>query len=495
MSGWVVTMTPRDFSYVDLLEHNARLQRDAPALIGAFATVSHGALLERCQDVARVLQHLGVQVGDRIALLAFNGPRTLELLGAAALCGAVLVLLNTRASATETVNVVADSGAQHMFVEIELAHLTAELPLAFACHSLGAASGRLLSWPQVPGAQALVPAAVTAAMPLVGIPTAAVEGRPRIAMLSHGALLHQAMQLGICWSLTQHDRHLCILPLFHMAGLGLLLAVQMGGGASVLMARFDAAAAVDAIEAHGVSCFTSFAPILTSVLDAADERQAALASLRAVTGLEPLQVTERLAARCSQALFWSGYGQTETGGLVTLSPATERPGSAGRPLVQVALRIARASGTCAGIGESGDILVRSPSIFNGYWQTSVLGAHPGGDGWHRTGDLGRIDADGYLWYEGRAPEKALIKSGGENIYPAEVEQALLAHPAVAQARVVGVPDEKWGEAVRALCVLHASAQVPERELIEFVGTRIARFKRPREVVFVASLDEHTEHTA
>lgn len=475
------------FNYGDLLERNAKLYRDAPALVGEFGVISHEMIYERCRQLAGTLQWLGVQSGDRVALLASNGPKVLELLGAAALTGAVLIQINTRATAEEVEFLVSNSGAQYAFFDTAFERLSVGLSDTVSCYSLSDAVGCLKAWPKIDKEVVQDVRVVSAELPLVGMPTAAVEGRPRIALLSHAALLHQALQLSASWSLGGRDRYLCFLPLFHMTGLSFTLAVQLGGGTSVLMESFDAQVAVASMEAWDVTFFATFAPILTSILDAAVAQNTPLPNLRAVIGLEPPEAIARLMRCYPQVRFWNGYGQTETGGLVTLAPAGDRPGSVGCPLSQVALRIAAADGTTAAVGERGEILVRSPSIFSGYSRLPEISAHTARGGWHHTGDLGRIDADGYLWYEGRVPEKALIKSGGENIYPAEVEQALLAHPAVAQARVIGVPDEKWGEAVRALCILHAGAQVQEQELIEFVGTRIARFKRPRDVLFVDSL--------
>lgn len=476
-----------DFSYPDLLRHNAQHHGPALALAGDFEPLSHQALMARCTDLACALEGLGVSRGDRLAVLAPNRPQVMLLLGAAALLGATLVLLNVRGSADETAAVVADAAPRLLFADAALQASLALLPAELPCHALGPASGRLVAWPEARGANPHGFAPVDAAAPLVGIPTAAVEGRSRIALLSHTALLQQARLVGRAWALGPADRHLCLLPLYHAAGLGLSLAVQQVGGASVLMERFDALAAARAIEASRISCFTSFAPILGSVLDAAEAAGTSLASLRALTGLEAPETIARFEALCPEAVFWSGYGQTETAGLVCLAPRRERPGAAGRPLPGVALRIERPDGSAAGPGEAGEIALRGPFVFSGYWQRPAETAHAARGGWHHTGDLGRLDAQGWLWFEGRAPEKALIKSGGENVYPAEVERALLEHPAIAGAIVIGVPDAQWGEAVRAVCVRRPGHEVDGPALIEHVAGRIARFKRPREVVFVQAL--------
>lgn len=477
------------FNYYDLIEKNAKIYRDLPCLISNLEIVSHESLLTRSLELAKSLLGLGVKPGDRIALLASNNPQVLVLLSAAARCGAILIFLNVRSSKSEIETIMADSDARYIFVDVSLESSIIGLSdEEVTCYALTGAGENLQACP-APGA-AFSPQwpIVDAGLPLVGIPTAAVQGRPRIALLSHAALMHQAFQLSAHWSLGVRDRHLCVLPLFHLAGLSLSIAAQLVGSATVLTASFDPITAVKAIEKDNASFFSSFAPILESVLDAADAQGASLSSLRIVTGLEPERVVGRLLRHCPNASFWHGYGQTETGGIVTLRVTGDHEGSVGRPLAQIRLRIEAQDGTDAGIDEIGEILVRGPGIFSGYWQLPETNAHVAGGGWHHTGDLGHIDADGYLWYEGRTVEKTLIKSGGENIYPAEVEQALLEHPAVMQARVIGVPNEKWGEAVRALCVLRAGSQVSEQELIDFVGTRIARFKRPKEVWFVGSLN-------
>lgn len=488
----LAAVTTRDFGYADLLARNAAVHGARDALYGDFGTITHGQLQARAAGLAGSLKALGVGPGDRLAVLASNRPQTFELLGAAAALGAIVVLLNTRASARETAAVLADSGARRVFADASLLPLLDAVPTGLALHGFDQGGGALGAWPGYSTSASPPPACGAADAPLVAIPTAAVDGRPRLALLSHASLLHQALQLSHAWSLGPADRHLAILPLFHMAGLGLALAVQLAGGASVLVPRFDPAAAARTIATARVSCFASFAPILGAILDAAEAAGADLSSLRAVTGLEPPPVAERLQRQWPGAVFWSGYGQTETGGVVSLAPVGERAGSAGQALPMVSLRIETERGEAAQAGQPGEILVRGPCVFSGYWNLPAPSAHVARGGWHHTGDLGRLDAEGYLWFEGRLPEKALIKSGGENIYPAEVEQALCAHPAVQAAVVIGVPDARWGEAIRAVCELRAGHRTTADELAEFVGGRIARFKRPRDVVFVPSLPRRAD---
>lgn len=496
-------MTPHDFSYADLLARNAQVHGDAPALIDGGALITHRHLYRSSQALARWLAGQGLVTGDRVAVLASNRVRFLALLGASATLGLTLVLLNTRASAGEIADLVNDSAPRLLFCEDAFLPLLAQVPEAVVCHHFGSGVGRLKAWPQTAVDEAgdatpdspdssLYP--ISPRLPWVAIPTAAVLGRPRLALVSQTALLHQAMQLAHLWRLDVDTRHLCVLPLFHVAGLGMTLASQISGGASVLMARFDATDAVQLIEGQQVTCFTSFAPILGAILDQAQAQGASLGALRTVIGLEAEETVARLHRQCPEARFWSGYGQTETGGLVSLAPFEEGGGFAGYPLPTVALRIETAEGLPAPVGEQGEIVLRSPGVFEGYWGEAPATAHVARGGWHHTGDLGRLDAQGRLWFLGRAPEKALIKSGGENIYPSEVEQALLDHPSVTAAVVFGVPDSRWGEAVRAVCVLRPGAAVAADELIEHVAQRIARFKKPREVVLVPALPRRADGT-
>ena len=183
-------------------------------------------------------------------------------------------------------------------------------------------------------------------------------------------------------------------------------------------------------------------------------------------------------------LFRAIYGQTEASGITTIAPSQHKPGSAGRPVPLARVDLFDGRDKPVAPGEIGEIVQRGPLVFKGYWNRHEDNAATFANGWHHTGDLGRFDEDGYLWYEGRKADKELIKPGGENVYPAEVEQTILQHPAVAQVVVFGVPDSKWKEAIKAVCQLEAEETLTEKELIDFVGEKIARYKKPHRVKFV-----------
>jgi acyl-CoA synthetase (AMP-forming)/AMP-acid ligase II len=243
---------------------------------------------------------------------------------------------------------------------------------------------------------------------------------------------------------------------------------------------------MEAIQAHRVTLFGGFPPIFETLLKQAEEPGTDLSSLRLVLGLDKPEVVSRFQEKAG-CVFWTAYGQSETSGLLSLAPQTERPGSAGKIGYLTETAIMDDYGNLMAPNQTGEIVARGPMVFKGYWNLPEDTAFTFRYGWHHTGDLARIDEEGYLYYQARAPHKELIKPGGENVYPAEVEKAILEHPAVREVSVIGVPDAQWGEAVKAVCVLESGQSVSTQELIDFVAGRIARFKKPKIVAFVSDL--------
>lgn len=482
---------------VDVLARHARDRGDRLAVIEGGRTVDHAAFHAGVARQAAALAGAGLQPGDRFVVLAGNRAEVLVLLGAAAWLGAVMVPLNLRLSAAELAQQVADTAARLLVLEPEFQGLLeAALPAGLGdMRRLVLAAAPVDGLALAGGGPALPAAPVVAGRSddaVLMLYTAAVDGRARGAVVSQRNLVASSAQLGLAWGLGPGDRWLGVLPLFHAAGIGLALAVQAAGGASVLLPRWDPAAAVQAVDAHGVTLAVTFAPMLGGLLDAAEAADSPLASLRVLTGLEPPEVQARLASRCPDAEFWAVYGQAEVSSMACLGRAADRPGAAGRAAALTDIAVFDDSGRPVPTGEVGEIVVRGPTVCLGYWDPERRCPRPttsAADRWHRTGDLGRLDADGWLFFAGRAAYKQLIKTGGENVYPAEVERALLAHPAVAEAFVFGRPDAQWGEAVHALCALRPGARTDEAALIEFVGGQLARYKRPRSIGFgTAPLD-------
>jgi acyl-CoA synthetase (AMP-forming)/AMP-acid ligase II len=484
----------RDFTLFDVIERNARLYPNRLAFVHGDERVTHAAYRTRVERLAAGLAGDGVRPGDRVGVVSQNNLEFVDLYGAVARLGAVLVPVNWRLSADEVAYVLADATPKIVIADIANGSLLqaaqAKLTMVERWYGIGGAPGPFAPYADLfAGADkvTLPTPHADAEASLVMIHTAAVGGRPRGALLSHANLIAASAQLLYYWSLSPEDVNLGALPLFHVAGLGMLLAAQYAGGASIVVPKFDAGAALDIIHREHVSMLAEFPPILTSLLDAAEITPGELSSLRIATGLDSPETIRRFERLCPQARFWSVFGQSETSGFVTMGRFRDRPGAAGWPTLLANVAVLDEADKPLAAGEVGEIAVRGPLVFKGYWNCDADNALAFRNGWHHTGDQGAFDSDGYLWYKGRSPAKELIKPGGENVYPAEVEREIAAHPAIEEVVVIGVPDAQWGEAVKAVCRCKSGQTATAQEIIDFVGGRIARYKRPKFVVFVDAI--------
>jgi long-chain acyl-CoA synthetase len=254
----------------------------------------------------------------------------------------------------------------------------------------------------------------------------------------------------------------------------------------VVVSRFDAEEAVRLIDRHRITHVSDFPPVLSSLLDAAERLGSRLPSLKCVSGLDSPQTIQRLHEQ-TRAQFWTGFGQSETSGFVTIQRVSDRPGAAGRPVPVCQVKVVDDYDRDVPAGTPGEIVVRGPLVFEGYFAQPDVTAHTLRQGWHHTGDVGRFDADGYLHYVKRKPEKELIKPGGENVYPAEVETVIVQLDGVNGVCVYGIPDPRWGEAIKAVVEVKTLGQYSAQQVSDFVASRIARFKRPHTVVFTDAL--------
>lgn len=485
-------MALRDYTLGDVIARNARLFPDRTALIHGSARVTHREYQERVDRLAGGLAAAGVLTGDRVAVLSQNNLEFLDLYGAVARLGAILVPINWRLSADEIAYVITDTEPRVVVAgaEYQAALVAARARFAFVerYYGLGECSEPFVPFADLVSSGTPAPTVdVDADSGFVMIHTAAVGGRPRGALLTHANLVAANAQLLHSWNLGPDDVNLGMLPLFHITGLGLFLAVQQAGGATVVLPKFDPDAMLRHVEQDKVTVFAVFPPMLATLLDHADKGRFDLSSLRAVAGLDAPDTIARFESRCKGATFWIGYGQSEVSGFATTGRFRDRPGSAGWPALLSAVSVVDELERHLPVGETGEIVVRGPTVFKGYWNLGADNDFTFRNGWHHTGDLGRFDDTGCLWYAGRSPAKELIKPGGENVYPAEVEKVILEHEGVEEAVVIGVPDREWGEAIKAVCVAARGREVTASEIIEFVGARIARFKKPKHVVFVPEL--------
>jgi len=477
---------------------------DAVALVSRGETTTYGELRRQVAELRGGLVRLGVGPGDRIAIVAGGNWAFVVVYLAALGVGAIAVPLNPESPGAELERELATIGASTAIVGAAGARGMRDV-------DGGAVGLRRVLVPEgvdLPGASSLSDAFGGEPAPMVErseddlaalVFTAGTGGSPRAAMLTHGNLLanlHQ-VQAHPGRAVRADDVILGVLPLFHIFGLNVSLGLALLAGASIVLAeRFDPTAALEAIATHRVTLLAG-APTMFAMLAAVPGAEAGqLASVRmAVSGAAPLavEVVEAFEARFGRRL-WQGYGLTEAGPVVTSSivdQAGERPGdrrltSIGVPLPGVEVRLVDEEGEETLAGDPGEVWVRGPNVFRGYWNDpAATEAVLTSDGWLRTGDVAVADDDGYLYLVDR--RKDLIIVSGFNVYPAEVEEVLLAHPGIAEAAVVGTPHPHSGEAVRAFVVPQPGQLLEEDEIIAWCRAHLARYKAPTKVDVVPSL--------
>ncbi len=485
-----------DFTFYDLINRNAACygKRNAWFEVDTGRMFSFSEIKRLTERLVCGLKGAGVNRGDRIGVLGKNSIEFFLVYSAAAAMGAIVLPVNWRLSEDEVSYIINDGLPVLLFADEEfeklLENLDDRLPSVKTCYNLKLDGGGSLTGFETlldnDGEFSAEP--VHSDDGLVIIHTAAVDGKPRGALLSHANLLYSNLQWNWQCRIRQADVHLSMLPLFHVAGFFMAAASFHAGALNVNMRKFDPGKAVSLIQDKKVSLLFDFSPILASILEKQAETGIDISSLRAVIGLDSPETIEAYQ-QLNGGTFYCMYGQTETSCVATFGHYNDRPGSAGRVVPMAQVRLHDDQDRAVPQGEVGEIVMQGPMVFKGYWNLEADNAVTFRNGWHHTGDLGRFDGDGYLFYAGRKPEKELIKPGGENVYPAEVEKVILENPAIEKTVVFGVPDPKWKEGIKAVCVTRSGKSVDPDDLIDFVGERIARYKKPRYVQFVESIPE------
>lgn len=486
-------MRPNDFTLYSIIRRNSICYgaRDAWFEVDDGRLLTFAQIRECVDRIACGLQGCGVLKGDRIGVLGKNSLEYFLLYGAASAVGAVLLPINWRLSSQEAIFNLNDCSPVLLFVDSEFQEMIQEagtrLPTVRQYYGLKPPGGRLQAFSALMENEgSFEPRDVSSDDDLVIIHTAAVAGRPRGAVLTQANAVFTGINLSMSMQVTEEDVHLSFLPLFHVAGLFMAAQSFHAGAMNIGMSKFDALRAVELIEEKRVSLIFDFAPVLSSLLEQSEKTGKEIGTLRAVAGIDTAETIRAYQTRTG-GTFYCLYGQTETSGFATFGRFDDRPGSAGKMLPLTEVGAMDEKGNPLSPGEIGEIAVKGPPVFKGYFNLPQDTAYAFRDGWHHTGDLGRFDTDGYLWYEGRKAEKELIKPGGENVYPAEVERAILEHPSVQSAVVFGVPDPKWKEGIKAVCRLKPGAALEKETLIRFVAGRIAGYKKPQYVQFVEDL--------
>ena len=459
---------------LDWLSHRAGVMPRVIALVDDQGDHTYAELDKRVDRVAAALWSDGVKPGDRVAILAWNGPEVVELAHAVARLGAILVPLNARLRVDELAFQLRDAEVALLVCDTSLSETAAAAARAAGVaspHTLPLEGRKGITFPRV-GAHA-------SDDPLCIMYTSGTTGLPKGVVLTYGNMFASAAGSAFNLGVLPGDRWLAVLPLFHVGGLSIVMRSVLYGTAVVLHRQFDEHRVSASLRRDRVTHVSVVATMLQRLLDVDAEPCAPQVRVVLVGGGPvPASLLERAAALGYPVV--QTYGLTETASQVaTLAPADAiaRLGSAGKPLVTTRLRVD------APAGEPGEILVSGPVVTPGYFRRPEATAAAIHDGWLHTGDIGRLDEDGYLYVLDRRDD--LIVSGGENVYPAEVEALLLRHASVREAAVVGLPDLAWGEVVVAAIVADDGV-VPE-EIRVWMRERLAGFKVPSRIERVEAL--------
>jgi len=472
----------------DLIARRASLTPLRPAFEDAASgrILTYAALDQRARRAAAVMAARGVKEGDRVAILTRNRIEFFEILFGCAKLGAILVPLNWRMPPAELDGLIADAAPVLLFhgrIEAAAAAALAKAPGAI---DIDGDYEALLA--------AAAPARFRETWPAAGIwyliYTSGTTGRPKGVIYTFRMALANHVNIGGAIGLSGADTNLTFLPVFHTAGINLhALPTLFGGGRVIVMDGYDGDAIVALIEARRLDTVFAVPTVYQSLLDHPRFAAAPLGAVRH-WGCGGAPLPDALALRCRDLgiRVCNGMGMTETGPtafLVDPADAWDRIGSVGKPQLLCNARILGADGGEAAVGEVGDLQFSGPGVTPGYWaneEATAAAFTP--DGWLRSGDLARRDGDGFVYIAGR--RKEMFISGGENVYPAEVENVLSAHPAIVDAAVLAEADPKWGEVGRAFVQLAPDGGHPDgAELTAYCRARLAPYKVPRRFDFVA----------
>ena len=438
---------------------------------------------------------LGLRSGDRISILAYNGVEFIETIMAAAKLGLILVPLNWRLTAAELGFILNDSDAETLLFDSDLSQrvqgvrgsTSLKRYIAFGDQNISDAQTyeRLLASqsedePELDVAPSLDTAHII-------MYTAGTTGRPKGAILSQGASFWNVLNLNLAMDFTSRDRNLVVLPMFHIGGIGLFtLPMIYDGGTVVIQRTFDPARTLTLLKTENISLFFGVPAIFLALIQHPNFSADAFKEVRLVmSGGAPLPVNLIEQYHDAGIVLQQGFGMSEAApGIATLEKdlALKKAGSIGRAVFHLDARIVDDDLNDLPVGDVGELVIRGPNLLQGYWNQTEATKEAFTDSWFHTGDLARMDEDGELYIVER--KKDMFISGGENVYPAEVENALYELPQISEAAVVGVKDEKWGEVGRAVVVIKKGHHLDAEAVIDHLKGRLAKYKIPKSVVFM-----------
>lgn len=499
-------------TFADVIYRNAILYPDSEAFVCGSERTSFKRFNERVNGLVHGLQALGIPKGEVIGILSWNRLEYPEVFGAAMKGGFILAHLNPRLQAEELVHVINDAEPRALFLGSELVEtvdrIHKQLPNTEFYLTFGDAEGRMMAYGEMVESQSKEEPElrVSEEDPLTIFYTSGTTGIPRGAVYMHKQKMENTSMKALDIGVGFGDRHLVVLPMFHIGGDSHIWPFFLMGGCNVIMPRpsFDPAEALQMIAEERITDVHIVPTQLISLLSLPDIEQYDLHCLKRIWYAASPMPTEVLKKGLSVfgPIFLQGYGQTESGPDVTvLNKANHRYSgesteaqsvlaSCGQPCIGVHVRIVDEAGRDVEVGKIGEIIVKSKRIMTRYWRKPDETKEAIRDGWLYTGDLGYYDEKGFIYIADR--KKDMIITGGENVYPLEVENVLYRYPAVKEVAVIGVPDPHWVERVHALVVLKKNAQAAEEDIINFCKECIAHYKAPRTVEFVESLPKNPQ---
>jgi long-chain acyl-CoA synthetase len=481
----------------DIARVHAARRPDSVALVVGERKITFAEFDARSSQVAQAFRAIGVGFGDRVAFVEKNGAEFFEVVCGLAKLGAVAVPVNWRLAAPEMLHIVEDAGAEAVIVGSEF--FGAIESIEDDMEAFIVAIGKHDRWPSfddwVAREPAEDPGVTTGPDDLAFLMyTSGTTGEPKGVMLSNHNYFSKATGIADKWRFDADSVSLAVMPMFHMAGSGWALVGLYEGATTVVLRDVDPPAILDAVARHGITNMLLVPAVIQRLLATPGVERMDFSRIRAIVyGASPItddvlvKGLERFGCEFSQV-----YGLTETTGSITQlddHDPVRRPDllrSCGKPYPWVEVRVVDKSGIDVAAGAVGEVWARSPQNMLGYWNNpDATAATVTPDGWLKTGDAGYRDDAGYLYLQDRL--KDMIVSGGENVSPAEVENVLMTHPAVGDVAVIGVPDERWGEAVKAVVVPAVGTAPSEAELIAYARERLGGFKLPKSVDFAEVL--------
>ena len=450
---------------------------------------------ERVNRMAHALTAWGVGQGERVAVLMTNASEFLEIFFACAKTGAIMVPVNFRLAVPELAYIFRDSAPRVLVYSADFAAKVGEvkafLPGLPHCFRHGGAAGDdpllVEAVAPFPVAEPLPREEITLVDPLFIMYTSGTTGDPKGAVLTHGNVLFGSINTVIGCGINRSYKSLVVAPLFHIGALGAsALPILYAGGSLVLKGFYNAAEVISLICREKIN-YMFAVPVMFQLLTRTEEwEKADFSHIHFfIAGGAPMPLPVIRKYQEEKGIFFAqGYGMTETFRLTSLDleDSIRKAGSVGKEVLHVVLRIVDEQDRDVAPGEAGEIIVKGPNVFAGYWKKPAETEEAMRGGWFHTGDMGQRDEEGFITIVGRKVE--MIISSGENIYPAEVERVIQALPEVREAAVVGMPDRKKGEVVAAFVLLKEGAQLTEEALLAAIRDRIALFKLPKKVVFV-----------